>query len=500
MKKLVLIFILYSISTNAQIKLEHIKSLSGNSPTDQLSNIVALGDINKDGYDDFALHYYVKSDSLYAKIYFGGKPFDTTKTTFFTNPKPKFYFKSVHGGGDLNDDGISDFVIVYLDNTAIHNPPQFEVQIHFGGNPVSQQPDYTIICAALWNCVINGDYNGDGFDDLIITTLMDSYWGSVQIYFGGKRLHQKPNLELNGLQYSEFARYCKPLGDVNNDGCDDFIVSTKVGSESFIKTAFLFMGGNFLTFSNSIKFAATGLYGYSSALGDINADGYKDFFVYGTNRDIFLGGNQIDPNKPFYRSQKWLFNGIGDINKDGYDDYIKFLNEYVELHFGSSSIDTIPELILNNTPSNFTNIGDINGDGKVEIANGALYSNKIVSIYNAGLETSVIEEKGIPTEYHLSQNYPNPFNPETTIEYSIPVETRHSATGGSSLQHVTLEVYDLLGREVATLVDEYKQAGNYKITFNARHLERSREIPSGVYFYKLTAGSYSETKKMMVLK
>ena len=106
-----------------------------------------------------------------------------------------------------------------------------------------------------------------------------------------------------------------------------------------------------------------------------------------------------------------------------------------------------------------------------------------------------VESEILPTEFKLSQNYPNPFNPETTIEYSIPVETRHA----SSLQHVTLKVYDVLGREVVTLVEEYKQPGNYKVIFNVK-TSHATSLPSGVYFYQLRAGSYFETKKLVLLK
>jgi hypothetical protein len=120
----------------------------------------------------------------------------------------------------------------------------------------------------------------------------------------------------------------------------------------------------------------------------------------------------------------------------------------------------------------------------------------IISGVEHGIKTNAGHEENIPVSYSLSQNYPNPFNPETTIEYAIPVKTRHA----SSLQHVTLKVYNVLGREVATLVDEYKQAGNYKVKLNAGHLERSREMTSGVYFYQLKAGSSVETKKMIMLK
>ncbi len=95
-------------------------------------------------------------------------------------------------------------------------------------------------------------------------------------------------------------------------------------------------------------------------------------------------------------------------------------------------------------------------------------------------------------QYRLSQNYPNPFNPSTTIKYQIPMlETLHAT---SQLQNVQLSVYDVLGREVTTLVNQKQSPGNYTITFDAKNL------PSGLYLYKLTAGSFSQTKKMLLMK
>ncbi len=98
----------------------------------------------------------------------------------------------------------------------------------------------------------------------------------------------------------------------------------------------------------------------------------------------------------------------------------------------------------------------------------------------------------LPSNFGLSQNYPNPFNPETTIEYTIPADTRL----GKTLQKVTLKVYDVLGREVATLVDEYKSAGYYNSKLNIKNYK----LPSGVYFYRLQAGVFSQTKKLIVVK
>jgi hypothetical protein len=90
---------------------------------------------------------------------------------------------------------------------------------------------------------------------------------------------------------------------------------------------------------------------------------------------------------------------------------------------------------------------------------------------------------GIPTEYNLSQNYPNPFNPTTVINYALP-----------KASYVTLKIYDISGREVSTLVSEEKSTGYYNVTFNASGLS------SGVYFYKLTAGNFTQTKKLNLVK
>jgi photosystem II stability/assembly factor-like uncharacterized protein len=95
-----------------------------------------------------------------------------------------------------------------------------------------------------------------------------------------------------------------------------------------------------------------------------------------------------------------------------------------------------------------------------------------------------------PNDFFLAQNYPNPFNPSTKIKYSIPsVETHRDA----SLQ-VKLIVYDVLGNEVATLVNEHKPAGSYEVEFDGS------DLTSGIYFYQLQADSFIETKKMILLK
>lgn len=89
----------------------------------------------------------------------------------------------------------------------------------------------------------------------------------------------------------------------------------------------------------------------------------------------------------------------------------------------------------------------------------------------------------IPAGFEIKQNYPNPFNPSTTIEYSI-----------SKASHVMLKIYDVVGRQVGIVADEYKQAGNYKVNFDAGRLS------SGVYFYTLSGDGFKETKRMTLVR
>jgi predicted GH43/DUF377 family glycosyl hydrolase len=106
----------------------------------------------------------------------------------------------------------------------------------------------------------------------------------------------------------------------------------------------------------------------------------------------------------------------------------------------------------------------------------------------SSLVSSVEQETTLPTEFSLEQNFPNPFNPSTKISWQSPV--------GS---HQTLKVFDVLGNEIATLVDEYKPAGRYEVEFNS-HSGKVRNLSSGVYFYRLQVGSFIETKKLLLLK
>ena len=107
---------------------------------------------------------------------------------------------------------------------------------------------------------------------------------------------------------------------------------------------------------------------------------------------------------------------------------------------------------------------------------------------------------GAPVQFQLFNNYPNPFNPSTNIQYAIS----SLPTGQAGRKFVSLRVYDVLGNEVSTLVNEEKPAGNYEVEFSSIGGSASGgdawDLSSGIYFYQLRAGEFIQTKKMVLMK
>lgn len=126
-----------------------------------------------------------------------------------------------------------------------------------------------------------------------------------------------------------------------------------------------------------------------------------------------------------------------------------------------------------------TKITVFDGKKAVDITNSEFHVTDLDGSTGNGMQ--VVTE--IPKEYSLAQNYPNPFNPTTKINYDLP-----------KAGNVTMRVYDITGREVYTLVNQLQQAGSYSVTFNGAN------FASGIYFYKIQAGNFSQIKRMVLIK
>jgi len=163
---------------------------------------------------------------------------------------------------------------------------------------------------------------------------------------------------------------------------------------------------------------------------------------------------------------------VDKLKADGYN--VRLSTSSIELVFPDGSVLT--------TPLNF--------DGKnldMLSATEGMAGELLDEAYRQlGVEKSI----SLPKTYSLSQNSPNPFNPATTISYSLPE--------GNPV-HVSIRIYDLRGRLLRTLVDCVKEAGSYSIFWDGRD-EKGRRLSSGIYFYRMKAGDFVQTRKMVILK
>ncbi|MFO7446240.1 MAG: LamG-like jellyroll fold domain-containing protein [Ignavibacteriaceae bacterium] len=156
-------------------------------------------------------------------------------------------------------------------------------------------------------------------------------------------------------------------------------------------------------------------------------------------------------------------------------------------HSGSINQTSYDLMIGQVLPDNY-NFGFNGVLDDIKIYDYALSMDKIKALYDISTDVNTITEQ--PIQYFLEQNYPNPFNPVTKILYSVG--NTFSNQGGRT--HISIKVFDILGKEIATLVNRESEPGRYEVKFDAS------DLPSGIYFYRLTTSEYSETKKMILLR
>jgi len=273
--------------------------------------------------------------------------------------------------------------------------------------------------------------------------------------------------------------------------------------------------------NNKTQNAINGLYTGFFIDWDIPEEDYEndstgydntDNFAYAFNKrtpNVFVGTGLISHlNYGYYAVDNSKQTGEV-ILIDGFSDSEKWLTISNGIRDGAAGISDI-SYVVSGGPLNIA-------AGKTESIAFSIAAGSNLEEVRTAIKRSREKYKSIPTsikngkenlpiEFILFQNYPNPFNPTTTIQFVIPspsIDGRENLKDFSSTRSprndnvwVTLKVYDILGREVATLVDELKQPGTYNSQFSIRN----SQLPSGVYFYTLRAGNFIKTKKMIFLK
>jgi hypothetical protein len=476
----------------------------------------------------------------YVEIYFGSSDFDTIADLKIIGEDegPYGHYTSfgttVACAGDVNNDGYDDVIV---GATSAYNPNNGadwagKAYIFLGGDPMDttadvilQDSDYLYffghsLCSA-------GDVNNDGYDDVIVGANL-GWWcdgcGFVYIYFGGEDMDSVCDVYFQGAFGDQMGESVAGIGDINSDGYDDVLIgSSKAGESWGTGKASVFFGGDPMDTIPDFTFWGDSATFYSfgrnvAPAGDVNGDGVTDILVAGSGRytklfytislspelrldTLNLFGEDILPSA-FGRS----VSTAGDINKDGFDDFVVTdtdcgldLKGKAYVFYGGEDVDSLWDLTLSgrgNRKEHFglglAYAGDVNGDGFDEILVSSNFDSthigEVFIFTSAPTSTEEPSEESEVNNFHLRQNYPNPFNSETVIEYVLPENSQ-----------VKLSIYNILGQKVRTLVYEHQTAGFKTVHWDGT-TDKGSKVSTGIYLYKLQAGEFTETKKMLLLK
>jgi hypothetical protein len=454
------------------------KITTGNIVTDGGNSTgCAWADYDKDGYVDLFVCnrnqpnflYHNNSNGTFTKI---------TTGAIVTN-------NSNSGGcawADYDNDGYPD---LFVANAG----PAADFLYHNNGNgtftQITNDPvvsDVLHSSGGSWE-----DYNNDGFPDLFVTCGVVGT-GNDRLFINNgngtfTKITSDPIVSINHWAGGS------SWGDFDNDGWLDMFVGGYDGANLVFKNK---SDGTFTQIITGIL-ATDGNYKEAAAWCDYDNDGSLDIF---TARNNYFGGNNClyhnDGNVNKYINIKC----VGTVsNKCGIGAKV-----FVKAVIGSGSVKQMREISSQSggAISGENCLNAVFGLGNANIIDSVIikWPSGIIDKYSQiqpnqfltavegqSINKIITKNSNVPDKFSLSQNYPNPFNPSTKIEFSVAVKG-----------YVSINIYDILGREVATLLNDFKNPGYYSVYFNAEG------ISSGIYYYKIQSREFSNIKKMIVLK
>ncbi len=394
----------------------------------------SAGDVNGDGYNDIivgAPNYGNAAGHMgSAYLYFGGAPMDTVADLIFRGEQIDDNFGcSVSGAGDVNGDGYDDIIIgAYGAGSSTYDGKAY---IYFGGAAMDTDADVVLYGhngdgdnewengSFAISVASAGDFNGDGYDDVLIGSsdyenddISYDYTGGVHLFYGGANMDATRDLLFVGENDGDkFGRSVASAGDVNNDGYPDIII----GAYSADK-AYIYLGGANPDTTADLVLTDNDGSGYSefgfsvSGAGDVNGDNYDDIIIGNYNQTsayIYYGGSTLDATADVnlvYTGGRFgiSVSTAGDVNNDGYDDvivgddfnYDNNTKGHAYIYFGSSSMDNVPDISFSEGVANYSSFGrfvayagDINNDGYSDIVVGEdddTYSSGSAYVYLGG--------------------------------------------------------------------------------------------------------------------
>jgi hypothetical protein len=468
-------------------------------------SVSGAGDVNGDNYDDVIVGASIEgSGSTQAYIYYGGSSMDATTDVYMEmvgQGQSDHFGSSVSGTGDVNGDNYDDVVVGVYGYYGLTG----RAFIYYGGSSMDATADVIMEGEGTSNyfgyAVSDaGDVNGDTYNDVIIGAYgYNSYTGRTYIYYGGSSMDATSDVIMDGEgTYNDFGRSVSGTGNVNGDTYDDVIVGAH-WYNSGAGRAYIYYGDNSMDATADITMDGEGsgnYFGYSvSGAGDVNGDGCTDVligaynypvngkaYIYSDDSDLLCAELTYFTASVIDNTVKLNWQTTTEVNNCGFQvgrQKIKDKNGIESTPFGEGEC-----------------IGFVNGNGNSNSpkyysytdtpTGGTTFKYRLKQIdFDGTYEYSDEVEVNlrIIEEYSLEQNFPNPFNPATTIKFTLPESG-----------FVTLKVYDIIGKEVAVLINNVMNAGYHSVEFNANALA------NGVYVYTLSSKNFSASKKLLLIK
>ncbi|MBS4029130.1 MAG: VCBS repeat-containing protein [Ignavibacteriales bacterium] len=377
---------------------------------------------------------------------------------------------STNEGVDLNGDGVIDFAVGNTQNDKVH--------IFIGNGNGTFQPSVSYQAASGVRGLSVLDLESDGDFDIVTANRAGNNI-SILKNNGDGTFAPANNIEANGNGETACA-----VGDANNDGVLDVFVGAIASSEMIL---LLGDGNGNLVYSAKINAGGSP---WKIASGDVDGDGFADVVSANSNNGTVAvirsnGTGGLHPATTNTVGNFPLSVSLGDIDGDGDLDLVT--SNYgggtwsVCVNNGSGMFTTAVTLNASQAGSCAT-LHDRDNDGDLDMT-GIDEEDDLIFIFDNNPTVGVKENSLSSVSFSLSQNYPNPFNPATKLSFVL---------GHSSF--VTLKIYNIQGNEVAKVVNENLPSGTYEREWNATN------FPSGMYFYRLTSGQFSETRKLLLLR